>query len=342
VLIRVLAFLLLAGPAAAQEVAGNIVTGGPGDTALAIGRDIAGLAAECGLSVTAQESAGSIENMQAVRDRRLTQLGIVQSDVLEYYRTFEADDPALARAARGIRIAFPLYDEEVHLLATAEVAGLADLAGRRVATGAEGSGTRLTADLVLDLAVVEPAERVALAPEAALEALLAGEIDAFFDVAGAPAPLLADPRIAAAGLQLVPLTDPVLQAVYAPAEVPAGTYPFQAGPVEVVAVKAALVTFDYDAGENPYQAASCDLVSDLSHLIVTRFDRLRAEGHPKWRDVDARDIPAGWQVSSCVLRGLDPAYAFTCRRPDGTEVQEGGGEDPNRLFVERVCGRIGC
>ena len=47
-----------------------------------------------------------------------------------------------------------------------------------------------------------------------------------------------------------------------------------------------------------------------------------------------------------MLQGLDPGYAFSCRRPDGSVVEEGmaspPGSDPNQLFLERVCARIGC
>jgi TRAP transporter TAXI family solute receptor len=338
--------LVLALPAAAQEVESNIVTGGPGGTYIQVGRDLAALAAECGLTLNVRESAGSIENMNAVRDRRATQLGIVQSDVLEYFKTFAGDDPALGRAAQGIRIAFPLYNEEVHVLARREIGGLADLAGKRVATGAEASGTKLTADLILDLARVEPAERRAIGPAEALEALLAGEVDAFFYVVGAPAELFRSDRIDPAAFHLLPMTDPVLAATYAPAEVAAGTYPFVTEPVPVVAVKAVLVTFDFRPERNSYQAGSCGMVADMSHLILTRFDRLRAEGHPKWKAVDVKDIPSGWEVSACVLEGLEPAYAFSCRKPDGTVVQEGSGasaeNEPNRLFLQRVCARMGC
>ena len=74
--------------------------------------------------------------------------------------------------------------------------GLQDLAGRRVATGVADSGTRVTADTVLDLAQVEPAERLSLAPDVALEALLAGELDALFDVTeGAGGVIRYDDRI---------------------------------------------------------------------------------------------------------------------------------------------------
>lgn len=336
--------LLLAFPAAAQD--GNIVTGGPSGTYIQIGRDLAALGAECGIGLTVRESAGSIENMNAVRDRRATQLGIVQSDVLEYFRTFAADDPALRRAAQGIRIAFPLYNEEVHVLARREIGSLADLAGKRVATGTEGSGTRLTADLVLDLAQVEPGERMALAPADALPALLEGRVDALFYVVGAPAELFRSADIDPERFHLLPMTDPVLRAVYTPVEVAAGTYPFMTEAVPVVAVKAVLVTYDFQPGKNAYQAASCRMVADMSHMILTRFDELKATGHPKWKAVDVKDLPPGWEVSACVLDGLDPAYAFTCRKPDGTRVEEGpepvGQNDANRLFLSRVCAEMGC
>ena len=102
-----------------------------------------------------------------------------------------------------------------------------------------------------------PAERRALGPAEALEALLAGEIDALFYVVGAPAELFASERIDPEAFHLLPLTDPVLAAVYTPTEVAAGTYPFVTEPVPVVAVKAVLVTFDFQPERNAYQAASC-------------------------------------------------------------------------------------
>jgi TRAP transporter TAXI family solute receptor len=333
--------LAVALPAAAQELQGNIVTGPAAGTDLAIGRDIAALAADCGLTLNVRESAGSVENMQAVRDRRVTQFGIVQSDVLEYYQTFQGDDPALRRAAEGVRVAFPLYDAEVHLLARREIDDLAGLAGRRVAIGLPDGGTHLTAELVLDLAGVAPAEKLAIGPEAALAALRAGEIDAMFDVTGVPAELYAgvdDPD-----LHLLPLGGPVLEAVYAPAEIAAGSYPFVAAPVKTVAVRTVLVTFDFDPGRNAYQAASCRLVADVSHLVLTRLERLRETGHPEWGAVDFTAIPPGWTVGACVLDGLAPDYAFACRRPDGSVVAEGTPEgEPNALYRSRVCARLRC
>jgi TRAP transporter TAXI family solute receptor len=341
-----IAALLPARPAPAQDYETSIVTGGASGTYIQIGRDIAKIGSECGRNLKVQESAGSLENILAVRDRPLTQLGIAQSDVLEYVRTFQADDPVLARAAKGVRIMFPLYDEEIHVLAKRDIADLAGLAGKRVSTGVEGSGNSLTASLLLDLAKVEPAERVKLSPKDSLAALLAGEIDAFFYVVGAPAALFAEAEIDAQKFHLLPLKDPVLQALYTPTRLAAQTYQFQQEPVEVVAVKAVLVTFNFVPSRNPYQASSCRTVAEFSHLILSRLDELKESGHPKWKEVDLTALPPGWTVSDCVLEGLAPGFSFACRHPDGSVVEEGAlpadAPQANQIFVQRICARIGC
>jgi TRAP transporter TAXI family solute receptor len=340
------AILLPARSAPAQDYQTSIVTGGASGTYIQIGRDIAKIAGDCGRTLNVQESAGSLENILAVRDRPLTQLGIAQSDVLEYVRTFQSDDPVLARAAKGVRIMFPLYDEEIHVLARRDIADLAGLAGKRVSTGVEGSGNSLTASLLLDLAKVEPAERVKLSPKDSLAALLAGDIDAFFYVVGAPAALFKEAQIDPQRFHLLPLKDAVLQELYTPTQIEANTYGFQPDPVDVVAVKAVLVTYNFVPSRNPYQASACKTVAEFSHLILSRLDELKQSGHPKWKQVDLTAIPPGWTVADCVLEGLAPGYAFSCRRPDGTVAEEGtapsSAPPANQLYVQRVCARIGC
>ena len=82
----------------------------------------------------------------------------------------------------------------------------------------------------------------------------------------------------------------------------------------------------------------------MSYLLASRLDRLRAEGHPKWRDVEVTALPPGWDVAGCVLDGLAPGYAFRCERPDGTVAEEAAAAatEPNRLFLQRVCAFVDC
>jgi len=333
-----------AAPLAAQGIERNILTGGPTGTYIQIGRDIAAAAAQCGVTLNVRESAGSLENFLGVRQRRHTQFGIVQSDVLEYLNTFAAEDSELARAVQGVRIAFPLYNEEVHVLARRDIESLQDLDGRRVSIGVEDSGTFLTASLVLDLAQVMPGTRVTVNADESLRLLLADQIDAFFYIVGAPSALYQTPLIDAERFHLLPITDPTLQAVYLETQIPGGTYPFQPDPVDVVAVKAVLMTYEFNPRRNAYHYQSCQAVSDVSHVISTRFRDFQESGHPKWQQVDLTDLPPGWDVGACVNAGLHPRYELQCDVPGPLTAPAAATaeSEANRAYRRQICAAIGC
>ncbi|MGR3199350.1 MAG: TAXI family TRAP transporter solute-binding subunit [Paracoccus sp. (in: a-proteobacteria)] len=329
----------LAGAGQAQDTQMSIMTGSPTGTYIQIGRDLNNLMQQCGQSLEVVESAGSLENFLGVRQRPNTQFGIVQSDVLEYMQTFASDDPAVARAIAGVRIAFPLYEEEVHILARNDIASFNDLNGKRVAIGVEDSGTFLTASLMLSLAGIEPSETLTIAPGDALPQLQSGDLDAFFYVAGAPAALYSENEIDPEQFHLLPIQDDTLEAVYTPATLAGGTYDFQPDPVELVAVKAVLMTYEFDPRGNTYHQASCRGVSDLSSLLLTGIDTLRTNGHAKWQAVDLTDIPPGWDISTCVNRGLDPEHQPNCTQPAPETPQD---SEANTIYRRNICAALGC
>jgi TRAP transporter TAXI family solute receptor len=337
-LIATALFLALVLPAPAQELEKNIMTGGAKGTYIQIGNDLAGISSDCGYTLNVQESAGSLENLVAVKNRLFTQFGIVQSDVLEYVRAYSANDADLRRSLYGVRIMFPLYNEEVHVLAKRDIAGLKDLSGRKVAIGAKDSGTFLTASLMLDIMRIKDAERLPIGSADALPQLLAGEIDALFYVAGAPTKLFEDPQIDGANFHLLDINEAPLRATYTPSEIPAGTYPFQPDPVDAVAVKAVLMTFNYDPKKSDYHAQSCKAASDIAALLLTNLDNLRQNGHPKWKNVDLTAIPPGWQVSDCVKAGMRESYKLECKTPiqPATTASVPGDQEYLDLLKERL------
>ncbi len=317
-LFRIMALMLLVlSPTQliAKEFKLNIMTGGPKGTYIQIGKNLATLGAECGRPLNVVESAGSLENLVGVRSKPYTQFGIVQSDVLDYLKAFQAGDKELQKSLWGMRIMFPLYNEEIHVLTRRDIRSLADLSGRRVAIGKKDSGTFLTASLIMDIGRVQNVNRLAVGASDALPKLLNGEIDAMFYVTGAPAKLFSESQIDGSQFHLLPLVEPALQASYIPTVIKAGTYPFVTEPVNVVAVKAVLMTYEYNPRQNNYLRQSCKAVSDFSNLLVTNLDRLRREGHPKWNNVDLSAIPPGWKVGKCVKAGLSLNYKFQCKRP---------------------------
>ncbi len=337
VLLAALGLALSAAGASAADFERNIMTGGPQGTYIKIGRDIAALGAECGQTLNVLESAGSLENFVGVRNRRNTQFGIVQSDVLEYLKTFEKNDPEVQKAVKGVRIMFPLYNEEIHVLARTDIAGLKDLAGKKVAVGKKDSGTFLTATLIMDILQVKAGERMDINPDEALPKLLSGEIDAFFYVAGAPASLFTGNTIDRAKFHLVPITEAPLLATYTPSRIEAGTYSFQDKPVDLIAVKAVMMTYDYDTKRNAYHRDSCKTVADFSNLIVTGLDKLKTTGHPKWKTVDLTALPPGWQVGVCVKAGMALDYKPACKpSAAATSATDDSNEEYLNLLKQRL------
>lgn len=329
---------LLGAPAPAAELEKNIMTGGPTGTYIKVGRDIANLGKACGQTLNVVESAGSLENFSGVRNRKNTQFGIVQNDVLEYLKTFEANDADIQQAVRGVRIMFPLYNEEVHVLARNDIKSMADLSGRKVAVGVKDSGTYLTSSLMLDILQVKGVQKVEVNPDKALPQLQSGEIDAFFYVAGAPASLFQGDAIDGSRFHLVPITEAPLLATYIPARIESGTYSFQQQPVDTVAVKAVLMTFDYDKKRNAYHRDSCKAVADFSNYIISGLDKLQATGHPKWKTVDLTALPPGWKVGVCVKEGLAADYKPTCAAPSATPASDESDENDDylKLLKERL------
>jgi len=303
----VLIFLFAINPSYGFEV--NIMTGGASGTYIQIGNDIANLAKAIDMDVTVVESAGSMENIEAVRDRPFTQFGIVQSDVLDFIKTFKNEDKAMRRIANGTKIAFPLYNEEVHIVAksSSSINVLADLSGKIVAVGAPNSGTNLTSTFLFEVTNIRPQTLVTIKASEALEELRAGRIDAFVYVAGAPTKLLLDTN-ANDDLKLIPVAAGAISGYYGTATIKAGTYPWLKEDVLTPAVKAVLMTYQYDPNRNDYLRNSCEVVTKISYLINRNIEYLRQNGHPKWKQVDLNALPPGWERANCVKTALEEGY----------------------------------
>jgi TRAP transporter TAXI family solute receptor len=244
--------------------------------------------------VTVATSKGSVENIFAVYQRPATQLGIVQSDVLAFVARVETD-PVLKRIAKKIKMVFPLYNEEIHVLGRKNISDFDGLAGKRVAVGREGSGTYLTARLLFKVAEVEPRQMVYIDTDEALAELKAGRIDAMFYVAGAPVKLFAENVTAADNLALIPVTNKNVTEFYPTVEIPANTYPWQAGPLATVAVKSVLVSFDF-------RRLDCDNVGRFAQLLASNMGWLTEHGHPKWKSVQLSYPLKGWEQYDCVRK----------------------------------------
>jgi TRAP transporter TAXI family solute receptor len=202
---------------------------------------------------------------------------------------------------------FPLYNEEVHIVARPEIESFDDLADKRVAIGREGSGNYLTARLLFNIAEVTPREMVTIDTEEALAELKAGRVDAMFYVVGQPAKLFMEGVTELDGLALIQITNKSITEFYPKAQIPADTYRWQAKPVETVAVKSVLISYDF-------RQRDCENVGKFAKIVADNVDWLIKNGHPKWKAVDLEYPLRGWEQYDCVRKHLGKSTSAPTRR----------------------------
>jgi TRAP transporter TAXI family solute receptor len=290
-----LAGACLFGPAAAQEMSlFRIGTGGIGGTyypiAGMVAQAISNPSGNCergeicgvpGLVAVAQSSSGSVANVKDIAAGRI-ESGFVQSDVAFWaYNGINAFEEEGRQS--GLRAIANLYPESFHIVVRRDsaIAGVADLAGKRVALDEVGSGTLVGARLVLEaFGLTEETLQVAyLKSDDAMERLVAGELDAFFLIAGYPAKVVewagehtAISLVPIVGAQIEDMieTNPFLH----PDKIPAGVYA-GVGEVKTLSVAAQWITRDDISAETVYGILQSLWRSDARRLL----DR----GHVKGR-----------------------------------------------------------
>ncbi len=302
-MIFVLAFSSLS---MAMDIA--VITGGEKGTYYQFGLNLQELAKTKGFNLSVYKSTGSIENLYAVYKRPNTQMGIVQSDVLAFVSKIETD-PILKRIASKTKMVFPLYNEEVHLVGRRDIIDFDHLAGKRVAIGKEGSGTYLTAKLLLDVSEVKPEALVPIGTDNALAQLKSGKIDAMFYVAGYPVKLFEEDVSTEDGLAIIPILNKSIIEYYPRSEIPANTYEWQPTVILTVAVKAVLVSFNF-------RKLNCENVGKFAQVLNENIDWLMEYGHPKWKSVDLFYKLKGWEQYDCVQKYLVGTRRAPTQQPE--------------------------
>ena len=304
--LRVVIGVLLAlnsAVAVASEPLG-IVTGPKTGTYYAFGKDIAQAVNTSNVLVEIKSSEGSIENIKRINSSENAALGIVQSDVLGFLS--RSQNPESVKMASKLRMVFPFYNEEIHVLARKTIASFTDLKGKKVAIGEDGSGNMLTAINLLSMMDVAPAETLKMPPAQAVVAVLKGELDALVFVGGKPVRLfknmedlnLSENQKFAPMLKEVhflPLNSPKMLEEYKPATLTASDYNFVGGVTPTIAVQAMMVSYDFSAGNKE----RCTKLTALAQALKAALPKLREKGHPKWKEVDLEANTGAWKRDIC-------------------------------------------
>jgi uncharacterized protein len=240
------------------------------------------------LRIIPMAGESSIQNVMDLLYLKGADLAVVQSDVLAQLKRTKR----VPGIEERIQYITKLHSEEFHVLSRMKYLCLADLAGRKVNFGLQGSGTALTAEAVFAAHQVK-VQPLYMDQATAIDKLKSGEIDAAVLVSGKPSP----------ALDKVHYTDRVhfldvefgepLQKDYLPAIMTHDDYPDLIAlneTVGTIAVSAVLAVVNVKPGTEQHRKVSRFVDNFLGNL-----DKLRQPPrHPKWQEVNTALPLTGW------------------------------------------------
>ena len=244
-----------------------------------------------GLIAVAQSSNGSVANVNAIRGN-LLESGFVQSDVAYWAATATGIFSGESRAG-NLRAIANLYQESVHLVARKDSAinSVHDLRGKRVSLDEPGSGTLVGARIILrSYGLIEAdLEPEYTKPTLASEKMRAGELDAFFIVAGYPTSSVQS--LAESGdIKLIPIDANIRNSIllafpfFSQDRIPYDAYP-KLTAVETIGVNALWVVSSNEDEKLVYDITKA-LWNDNTRKILER-------GHPKGAQITRENALKG-------------------------------------------------
>jgi uncharacterized protein len=239
-----LALVLAASPALAQTRL-SIATGGTGGVYYPLGGGLANVLTKSlkGVEATAEVTSASVDNVKLVGTGRADiafVLGDTAADGYNGVDKFKQKEPI-----RAIAVLYANKGQWVTIEGTG-IEKMQDLKGRRIATGAPGSGTEIIAIRILEAYGIDPAKdvkREKLSVAESVNAIKDRKIDAFFWSGGVPTAALTDLG-ATPGYRMklidhadaVPALVKKYGSLYVKGSIPAKSYPGQEKPATTVDV----------------------------------------------------------------------------------------------------------
>jgi TRAP transporter TAXI family solute receptor len=230
------------------------------------------------VELSIQNTRGSLENFEIIRNDK-ADLAFTQMDVLMY------EQLRYPSINDYLKLFFPLYAEEIHIVSrnTPSITNFYDLKDKRVAVGAELSGTYITAQFLKMKTEIRWTD-VFLPADSALSALINDSIDALILVSAAPSNLLKSISAQQRGLiKLIPIYDKRLDDIYQSQVIASGTYAWQPADVQTYTVRSLLLVNTRGLNEEKQKAVDIVLGDIRDNLKTIQRNKL---SHPKWKQVD--------------------------------------------------------
>jgi TRAP-type uncharacterized transport system substrate-binding protein len=270
----------------------GIISGSPNsdDTYLQIAYDLAAVLNDGNnFRILPTVGIGGPQNIRDVRYLKGIDIGLTQTSILNNFR--RSNEQLGVFDDRLVYIA-KLFNEEIHVVARADVNSLEQLRGQKVNLDEKGSGTNYSMrDVVKRLAI--GVEEVNMTQVDAFEQLKAGAIAATVLIAGKPARSMTTLK-PADGLHFLPIPySSALGDDYLPTKLTNDDYPAMIPPnqsIDTLAVGAVLIAYNWPKNTDRYQR--------VEKFVNAFFPRIAEFNQPprhiKWHEVNLASTLPGW------------------------------------------------
>lgn len=284
----VLFFLLITGMTAPRAIGQVTILSGPKQASYYhFVDDIANvLNTESETLVVNKETSGAAFNFdQLVDPKSPHKVALMQSDYLYYMQSFDFKNNT--EKTKSLKVVLPLANEEIHVVSKEgfNIRRLQDLDSMTVAIGTKDQGTYATANLIKDRSEVYWKSRNVHYVDAMKE-LSMDRVHAFMIVGTAPLEKLdVNPQAMTHQLVMVELNDFNGWAKYYDNDtIYAADYKWLERDTPTFAVRTVLLINEKKMNDTDHKA-----VKQIMNGILNKYDVLKAQGHPKWKEVDFSD-----------------------------------------------------
>lgn len=249
--------------------------------------------AETGIRCSVESTGGSVYNVNTIAAGELD-FGISQSDTA--FQAYNGEGKFEGKPVKELRSVLAIYPELLALVVhkDAGIKSLADIKGKRINIDVPGSGTRMTADGVLEAVGIQASD-LALANELKSSEgptlLKDRKVDGYFGMFGHPTANIKD-AANSVGIDLVAIDGPEIDALvakypyYAKGNISGTFYKGVEKDVPSLGVKAVLVT-RADIAD--------DVVKAVTNAILENFDEFK-ESHPAYKTITKESLLDGLSV----------------------------------------------
>lgn len=264
----------------------SIATGGTGGVYFPLGGALASIynTHVPGVRATAESTGAALANLDLIRKGEV-EVAFTQNDITYYAFTgteMYAEEKEPFANLKGMAV---LYPEIIQLvtLTNADVNTVKDLTGKRVAIGAQGSGTEANANHILEAHGLKQEDLAEVHPISFAQAVMQmrnGEVDAAFVTAGIPTAAIGE-MATTMDIRIIPIASDRIRDLtsrypfYVEVVIPAGTYAEQSEDITTTAVMAMLVV----SSELPER-----LVYNMTQAIFEHRDYI-VNTHDRGKDI---------------------------------------------------------